>query len=49
MKRSPLLHKRVFSDEEFAEQYAHQHWKMAERFGQECAKKLARAGSRQDA
>jgi ubiquinone/menaquinone biosynthesis C-methylase UbiE len=44
MKRSPLLHERVFNNEDYAEQYAHQHWKMAKRFGQECAQKLAARG-----
>jgi ubiquinone/menaquinone biosynthesis C-methylase UbiE len=44
MKRIPLVHERVFNDDDYAEQYAHQHLKMAERFGQECAKKLAARG-----
>ena len=44
MKRSPLVHERVFNNEDYAEQYARQHWKMAERFGQECAKKLEARG-----
>ena len=44
MKRSPVTHGRVFSDEAFAERYAQQHWKMAERFGQEVARKLSERG-----
>lgn len=47
MKRSPLTHSRVFSDEDYAEAYAHQHEGMAEKFGQEYAKKLSSRGFRQ--
>jgi ubiquinone/menaquinone biosynthesis C-methylase UbiE len=44
MKRSPLTHERVFSDEEYAERYAGGHWRMAEKFGEECAGKLKARG-----
>lgn len=44
MVRSPLMHARVFDDEDYAERYARQHWKMAERFGHEYAKILAARG-----
>lgn len=44
MKREPLSHDRVFQDNDFAERYARQHWKMAEKFGQEYAQKLASQG-----
>lgn len=44
MKQEPLSHERVFSSEEFAERYAQQHWKMAEKFGQEYAQKLVSQG-----
>ena len=44
MKRSPLAHDRVFSDEDYAQRYAQQHGGMAERFGHECAGKLASRG-----
>jgi len=44
MKRSPLTHKRVFSDKDYAEDYAKRHKKMAENFGHEYAKKLTARG-----
>jgi ubiquinone/menaquinone biosynthesis C-methylase UbiE len=44
MKRMPLTHDRIFSDEDYAESYAKQHWKMAEKFGQEYSQKLAARG-----
>jgi len=47
MKRKPLTHERVFSNENYAESYAKQHWKMAEKFGQEYAGKLAAQGFKQ--
>ncbi len=46
MKRVPLTHDRVFSDESYAEDYARQHRKMAEMFGREYEKKLSRRGFR---
>jgi ubiquinone/menaquinone biosynthesis C-methylase UbiE len=44
MKQATLTHERVFSDTDYAETYARKHWKMAERFGEEIAKKLAARG-----
>lgn len=44
MKRSPLAHQGVFSDEDFAEKYAERHKKMTEKFGQEYAEKLPSRG-----
>jgi ubiquinone/menaquinone biosynthesis C-methylase UbiE len=44
MKRAALTHERVFSDQDYAETYASQHWKMALGFGEEYAKKLAADG-----
>lgn len=44
MKRSPLKHESVFSDTDYAERYARQHRRMAERFGEECAVRLASHG-----
>ena len=44
MKRESLTHERVFRDKEYADAYAKQHWKMAENFGQEFAKKLSSMG-----
>jgi ubiquinone/menaquinone biosynthesis C-methylase UbiE len=44
MKRAALTHERVFSDQDYAETYAKQHWKMAERFGEEYATKLVAGG-----
>ena len=44
MKRVPLTHDRVFSDREYAEEYARKHQKMAEKFGQEYADKLSARG-----
>jgi ubiquinone/menaquinone biosynthesis C-methylase UbiE len=44
MRRSPLAHARVFDDEGYAEKYARQHWKMAERFGHEYARRLTSRG-----
>jgi hypothetical protein len=41
MKREPLSHERVFSDEVYAEDYARGHWRMAEKFGLEYTKKLS--------
>jgi len=46
VKRSSLTHERVFSDEGQAEAYAKGHKKMAEKFGQEYAKKLSSRGFR---
>ena len=43
-KREPLTHDRVFSDENYAQSYAKQHWNMAENFGQDYARKLADRG-----
>jgi ubiquinone/menaquinone biosynthesis C-methylase UbiE len=43
MKRSPLIHDRVFAGD-FAEEYAQKHRKIAEKFGHEYAEKLARRG-----
>ena len=44
MKREPLSHERVFQDNDYAERYARQHWKMAEKLGQEYAQKLVSQG-----
>jgi ubiquinone/menaquinone biosynthesis C-methylase UbiE len=44
MKREPLSHERVFSDEVYAEDYARGHWRMAEKFGLEYTKKLNTQG-----
>lgn len=44
MKRAPLTHDRVFSDYEYAEEYARKHQKMAEKFGNEYAEKLSARG-----
>jgi ubiquinone/menaquinone biosynthesis C-methylase UbiE len=44
MKRAPMDHARVFSDEDFAARYAQQHQKMAENLGREVAKKLHSRG-----
>lgn len=44
MKRAPLTHERVFRDESYAEEYARGHWEMAEKFGQEYARKLFERG-----
>lgn len=44
MKRELLTHERVFSSEEYAQSYAQQHWKMAEKFGHEYAGKLSAQG-----
>jgi ubiquinone/menaquinone biosynthesis C-methylase UbiE len=44
MKRAPLTHERVFSDEDHASRYAQQHQKMTEDFGRQCAKKLRSRG-----
>jgi ubiquinone/menaquinone biosynthesis C-methylase UbiE len=43
MKKSPLVHERVFAGE-FAEEYARKHQKIAEKFGREIAEKLAQRG-----
>lgn len=45
MKRSPLVHERVFAVG-FADEYAQKHRKIAEKFGREIAQKLAQRGSR---
>jgi ubiquinone/menaquinone biosynthesis C-methylase UbiE len=47
MKRAPLTHSRVFSDQDYAEAYARQHQGMAEKFGQEYAGKLVARGFHQ--
>jgi ubiquinone/menaquinone biosynthesis C-methylase UbiE len=44
MKRSPLVHERVFDDEPFAQRYAERHQKMVERFGHEYVDKLVSRG-----
>jgi len=44
MKRSPLVHERVFAGEERAGEYARRHKIMAEMFGREYAKKLSSRG-----
>jgi ubiquinone/menaquinone biosynthesis C-methylase UbiE len=44
MKRTPLKHERVFDDENFAEEYAKKHKKMAEKFGVEYSDKLSSRG-----
>lgn len=44
MKREPLSHERVFSDEVYADDYARGHWRMAEKFGLEYTKKLNTQG-----
>ena len=41
MKRKPVSHERVFRSKDYAENYAKQHWKMAEKFGQDYGQKLA--------
>jgi ubiquinone/menaquinone biosynthesis C-methylase UbiE len=47
MKRAALMHDRVFSDESYAERYAADHTKMAEKFGLEYGKKLRARGFQQ--
>ena len=44
MKRSPVTHGKIFSDEDFAQEYAEKHRKMAENFGREYAEKLSSRG-----
>jgi len=44
LKRSPITHGGVFSDEDFAQEYAEKHQKMAENFGREYASKLTSRG-----
>jgi ubiquinone/menaquinone biosynthesis C-methylase UbiE len=44
MNRSPLIHERIFNDEEFANNYTKRHKKMVERFGYEYAEKLSSRG-----
>lgn len=44
MKRAPVTHERVFSDEDYAARYAQQHQKMAENLGREVASKLHSRG-----
>lgn len=46
MKRIPLPHGGVFDDEDFAEKYARQHRRMAERFGRAYSDKLSSSGFR---
>ncbi len=46
MRRLALQHERVFRDEGFAAEYARKHQTMAERFGQEYARKLTARGFR---
>jgi ubiquinone/menaquinone biosynthesis C-methylase UbiE len=43
MKRSPLVHERVFAGD-FAEEYARKHQNIAEKFGREVTEKLALRG-----
>ena len=44
MKRSALTHEIVFSDEDYANDYAKKHKKMAHKFGQEYSGKLTSSG-----
>jgi ubiquinone/menaquinone biosynthesis C-methylase UbiE len=44
MKRAPMTHDQVFSDEARAARYAQQHQKMAENLGREIARKLRTRG-----
>jgi ubiquinone/menaquinone biosynthesis C-methylase UbiE len=44
MKRAPMTHNRVFSDEDRAARYAQQHQKMAENLGREINRKLHARG-----
>lgn len=44
MKRAPLTHDPVFSNEDYAETYARRHQGMAVDFGQEYVKKLSARG-----
>lgn len=44
MQRSPVTHGKIFSDEDFAQEYAAKHRKMAENFGREYAEKLSSRG-----
>ena len=44
MKRLPLEHEQVFSDEDFAQKYAKHHQKITEKFGHEYAQKLKSRG-----
>jgi ubiquinone/menaquinone biosynthesis C-methylase UbiE len=44
MKRAPIAHEAVFTDESFAKEYARKHRQMAERFGREYADKLSARG-----
>ena len=44
MKRSPTTHGGIFSDEDFAREFAEKHRKMTENFGREYAKKLSSRG-----
>jgi ubiquinone/menaquinone biosynthesis C-methylase UbiE len=43
MKRSPLVHERVFSGD-FAQEYARKHGKIADKFGRDAAQKLVQRG-----
>lgn len=44
MKRQPVAHEIVFSNEDNARKYADQHWGMAEKFGEDYAQKLTAQG-----
>ena len=44
MKRQPVTHEIVFSSDDYASKYAEQHWGMAEKFGEDYAKKLRSHG-----
>lgn len=46
MKRSPLTHEIVFNNEDYANDYAKKHEKMANKFGQEYSGKLTSRGFR---
>jgi ubiquinone/menaquinone biosynthesis C-methylase UbiE len=46
MKRAPVTHEVIFTDEPFAQEYARKHRQMAERFGREYADKLSARGFR---
>jgi ubiquinone/menaquinone biosynthesis C-methylase UbiE len=47
MKRSPLVHSRVFDNDLFAQRYAERHRRIVEGFGSEYADKLVSRGFRQ--
>jgi ubiquinone/menaquinone biosynthesis C-methylase UbiE len=44
MKRAPMTHEVIFTEESFAQEYARKHRQMAERFGREYAAKLSARG-----